>query len=510
METIIPGWPLYFKDRLYVGNLNSSVGIATCWLPKEVIVSELSSDSFSVCGQLYTKRGINPLVRNLLSNTRIRFLVVCGVDRQGSGEALLNLFEKGLEKRLGNDGNLESYYIKDDPESRLDKEISEESILKLIRSIEVLDMRGKSVSEIKKVVQELPTKEPYSSAEIFPEPKSDLKDAYPTDLAVFKVRRDKISEAWLDVLKIVLRFGIDTVGMYGVVKQVNNLCVVVENEDTKSPSLPDYLGFNDQSLFKYYEGFFNKNEDNLESYTYGERIYDWGGNINQYEEIVKKLKRYKYDRGAIIVLWEVNRDNFPPTGQEIKEKGQTKGWKVPCLVMISAQYLNDKLFLTAVFRNNDMFGAWVLNAFALRRFQETLCKELEIEPGPLITISQIAEIYEYDWDGAEKIVSANDSTSRTCIYDPRSYYTVKVDGKDILCEFFSPDGLRQLASFRVDGTKPKAARDLCALAIKDMLLSDLGSAADLGRQLAKAESAIKLGLVFEQDRPLSFSKAGKK
>ena len=53
--------------------------------------------------------------------------------------------------------------------------------------------------------------------------------------------------------------------------------------------------------------------------------------------------------------------------------------------------------------------------------------------------------------------------------------------------------------FTEDGTKPKAARDLCAIAIKDMLISELGAAADLGRQLAKAETAIKLGLEFQQD-----------
>jgi len=40
------------------------------------------------------------------------------------------------------------------------------------------------------------------------------------------------------------------------------------------------------------------------------------------------------------------------------------------------------------------------------------------------------------------------------------------------------------------------------MVLRDMLLSELGAAADLGRQLAKAETAVKLGLVFEQDQPL--------
>jgi hypothetical protein len=56
----------------------------------------------------------------------------------------------------------------------------------------------------------------------------------------------------------------------------------------------------------------------------------------------------------------------------------------------------------------------------------------------------------------------------------------------------------------MDGTKPKAARDLCGIIVKDMLISDLGAACDLGRQLAKAETAVKLGLDFTQDQPLRF------
>jgi hypothetical protein len=42
------------------------------------------------------------------------------------------------------------------------------------------------------------------------------------------------------------------------------------------------------------------------------------------------------------------------------------------------------------------------------------------------------------------------------------------------------------------------------MAIRDMLISDLGAASDLGRQLAKAETAVKLGLKFEQDNVLRF------
>ncbi len=89
------------------------------------------------------------------------------------------------------------------------------------------------------------------------------------------------------------------------------------------------------------------------------------------------------------------------------------------------------------------------------------------------------------------------------MYDSRSYYIVEVVSEEIHLTFMTPDGSQEIAKIVEDGKKPKVARDLCAMAINDMLISDLGAAADLGRQLAKAESAVKLGLKFEQDNLLS-------
>lgn len=488
-------WPVYFKDRLIVGDLDSNVGVATLWMPKENVADELGGDLFSVCGQLYTKRGINPLLRNLLANPKIRHVIICGPDRQGSGEALIKFFKEGVSEGK----------VTGDSEALIDKEISPEALDTLRRNIFVHDFRDCPIEKIKEYVQTLPTLEPYGEPQIFPEEKVELKSGFPGDKSVFKVRRDYIGDAWLDVLKIVMRFGVDTPGMYGKVKQVHNLAVVIEKESTVDPKLPSFLTFNKDSLQKYYQGFFSKNEDQSESYTYGERIFSWGGGIDQRALMAEKLKRFPYDRGAMAVLWETDRDNFPPRGTDTKQGGQTKGWKVPCLVMILAQCLGDELNLTAVFRNNDMYGAWPLNAFAIRKFQEELAKDIGKGVGSLTTISHIAEVYEPDWEMAAKTVDTNDSLDRTCAYDPRGYYTIRISGEDIEADFFSPDGATLLTTLSINGKKPKAARDLCAMAIKEMLISELGAACDLGRQLAKAETAVKLGLHFEQDQPLKLS-----
>jgi tetrahydromethanopterin S-methyltransferase subunit A len=46
------------------------------------------------------------------------------------------------------------------------------------------------------------------------------------------------------------------------------------------------------------------------------------------------------------------------------------------------------------------------------------------------------------------------------------------------------------------------AEDLCHAAIRMDLLTELAHAAYLGRELARAEAALRLGLQYEQDSPL--------
>jgi len=493
-------WPIYFKDRLIVDNLDSNVGVATLWMPRESVAAVLKKGSFSVCGQLYTKRGINPLLRNILANPKIRYLVVCGVDRQGSGEALIKFFKNGVEPRSDKSGELQGWKIIDEKEALINKEIPVEALELLRSNVRVLDFRAESLESIATKILTLKSLPAFAKPRVFDEPEKLAIKQYPSDVSVFKIRRDYIGNAWLDALKIINRFGIEIPGMYGKVKEVQNLSIIIEKEDPERPKFYDYFKFAQDGLDLYIKGFFEKSKGSS-SYTYGERIMDWDG-IDQAQIMTDKLKRFPYDRGALAVLWKPHKDNFPPSNEEIKQLGQTKGWQVPCLVIILGQCLGDSFNMTAVFRNNDIFGGWPLNAFALRSFQQKIARDIGKNLGSLTTISHIAEIYEIDWDDSLKIVAENNNLGRTCIYDPRSYYIVAVEKNEIVLTFMSPDGLTQLAQFREDGKKPKVARDLCAIALRDMLISELGAAADLGRQLAKAETAVKLGLKFEQDQPL--------
>jgi len=81
-------WPKYFRDRLIVGNPDSDSAIATLWTPMNVVAKMVDVSKVSVIGQLYTKRGINYLLRNVLLNPRIKRILLTGADLMGSGEEL--------------------------------------------------------------------------------------------------------------------------------------------------------------------------------------------------------------------------------------------------------------------------------------------------------------------------------------------------------------------------------------------------------------------------------------
>jgi len=530
-ETNLNTWPIYFKDNLIVGDLNSNVAIATLWTPKKLFSDRLDKSKYCVIGQLYTKRGVNFLLRNVLAHPTINTIIICGQDLMESSVSLKGLVENGVEQL--DDGKLKVIGVES---GYIDEQISLEAIELFRKNVKIVDLTGTvKFDDVEKAVLESFTPAcagrsgvlEWAKPQIFSDPDPASADSFPSELNLMKIQRPTIGQAWVQVLKHMLKFGRESEPVLfqrnngSIVKELNNLCVVVDDECPEDPQIYDFFNFTKTDLENYYKGFFNPKR-NSESYTYGERIFNYFddlipqiyekklfswfgertkeylefGGYNQLEHaVIRKLKRFKFDKGALISLWNPLIDNF-----NIKDRRE-----VPCLVQLQFAVFRYgdkyKLHLTAYFRTNDMFGAWPLNAFALRKLQKRVVDELpEVDSmGPLITISSIAQLYEDAFAPASEIVKKNDKYF--CKFDERGNYTVEVVGDEIKVIHISPTGL-PLNEYIKDGKENKVAMKLCNEIINNEGISDLGAAADLGRQLAKAETAVKLGLIFEQDQPL--------
>lgn len=456
-------WPVYFRERLWVGSLDNNVGIVTLWTPHRLVCESIPQENFSVAGQLYTKRGVDFIFRNVLANPRIRYLVVCGADRTGSGEALLN-FEV-LDKSL--------------------KGFAE--IIK--KKVKMIDLRGETRGEgVFKVIKTLKPLPSFGEPQILSEPKVEI-ECFPTDLSLIKVRRPTIGEAWIEVLKNLLKFGVKSEAVHhyfnrktNQYRELLNLTVVIEDEDPKDPTVYDFFPFKRQDLDNYIEAFL-KPERGDEPYTYGERLFNYGG-LNQVEKMVGKLKKFPFDKGALAVLWQPKIDNFP----------KRKPWRTPCLTLIQGQCFNHKFYLTAYFRSNDMFGGWPFNAFALRFLQKQIADRLGVGMGSLVTISNMAHLYEHDFSIAEKLVKENDKLY--CEWDPRGNFAIRVEGDLIKVEHLSPDGAL-LQKF-----EGKTAVEIYQKLDQCLTVSLLSHAFNLGSELQKAEIALRFKIPYTQDQPM--------
>jgi len=94
---------LPIEDKIYFGNLKSTVAVCTLSSMKlldEVVNSSLIS-KINVAGRLLSEnKGIDMLVRHVISNSEISVIILCGKDTMGHkpGHSLLCLHQNGIDK----------------------------------------------------------------------------------------------------------------------------------------------------------------------------------------------------------------------------------------------------------------------------------------------------------------------------------------------------------------------------------------------------------------------------
>ena len=96
--------PLYYSDRIRIVNPFGDVGIVTLWTPVKQALKTLgslidlspASSRIAVIANLYGN-GLPQMLRNLLWNPQITYLLAMGQNLSGSREELVNFFQNGLE-----------------------------------------------------------------------------------------------------------------------------------------------------------------------------------------------------------------------------------------------------------------------------------------------------------------------------------------------------------------------------------------------------------------------------
>lgn len=465
-------WPIYFKNNLHIGDTESSVGVATLWTKRELIGDHLDKSRYNLVGQLYSKKGINYIIRNILARPFIRHLVVCGSDLSGSGQALINFFNKGLDDDNKIIGVSDAY---------IEKEIDREAIEVFRKNVEIIDMREEQdPKKVEGVITKFQKEGQFAEPATFPEPPPPSTDRYPTDPAIFKIRGEKVADVWVEVLKNIMRFGaIKTTHYDDDMRELIGITTIITNEDPDGLYLPEWmLGLKQDEVWEYCKQYTTDKVQPGTPYGYGNRMRDMRGK-NQIEFIINRIKEERDDRGACAVSWNVDVD------LGIKQR--------PCILVVQALVQDDKLHILSYIRSNDMYQAWPRNNFGLLQIQKEISEGVGIPRGDLVVISASAHIYKKDWESANKIIKQE--MKLRCVPDSRGNVIITANQEKGLIEL-------SLLSPRGELVAQMEAKDSVEAFEKITMyewISQIGHAMDLGKQLGWADLALKYGFDFRQD-----------
>ena len=468
-----------FMEQLAYGTSNKGIGICVLWTRKELVATRVSSENYAVIGQLYSRhQGINSLVLNCLANKSLRYLVLTGVDLSGSGETLASLFTRGVSEtnRMipGNDNFV------------LDEGIPFEEFEAFRHNVELIDLRGVTdFSQLNQHLEKLEKKPVYGEDKTFSLSVPKAPEVFPSSLVGLQVSAGSVAQAWPLILDKVRTFGIIEDSEYDEKQQelLAFTSVIAAGDEVESVFDSQhywnrFFPFNRQELEEYIPQVTSAVEFQGVAYTYGQRLRK---PIDQIERIVEKIKTVPQSRRFVASTWDVESayDHASP----------------PCLVTVQFNVTNDKLYLTGYFRSNDMFAAWPKNAFALQELQKLVARECNLAVGDLVIFSQSAHIYEHDFAKAKEVIEKTKprfdwtpDPNGNLVITTRSgeiFVTHVNQGSKVLEEFH---GSTAIEIYRYIASKSK--------------ISVVSHALDIGCELQKAETALKLGIQYTQDKPL--------
>jgi thymidylate synthase len=472
---------------------HGQIAVVTGWTVRKSVAQHLSSQDYAVVGNLYSPtRGISPLIRNLLANPHVRYVVVINATKEdqnaGGCQCLLDFWRQGF-KRGKSDTGRDCWVINSSITGYIDMEITAEALENLRQNLQIQE--AKSVQQAVEIVKDYARKdriEPWGEPLIFPEVEI-VPTVLPGPRYGHRIEGKTIAETWIKILHRIKSTGtIRPTGYDGKWQELIDLMAVITDEPPNFyfPE-PNYLPIN-QEFLQEYIGQILDDAPYREGvkYTYGQRLRSWFKK-DQIEQVINKLIGEIDAASAVMSLWDV----------EDHEKGGS-----PCLNHIWVRVVDNELSLTATLRSNDMFAAWPANAMGLRALQQHIRDKIakhsdyNLTMGPLITISQSAHIYDDTWESVDWLIANQYSkiVRQRDFYDPSGNFLIEVESAWIVVKQTTPGSGELVATYT--GKNPlKLVREICA-ASPAIHPEHIGY---LGIELHQAYECLKTGKKYIQD-----------
>jgi thymidylate synthase len=484
---------LHFADRLTVINPQGSIGVVTLWSKVDYVIERFrragvdldpATSPIAVFGTLYGN-GLREMLRNLLYNPQIQTLFICGNNRSGSREELQKFFELGLEPvntslvqyrppavgiQVGPARIRETRRIIDDlvqpelfatiPELIWLEDTNEEQIGTEIFKSLLATWKPKSANQLERRQVPLPEVE---------------VQYFPSNPRGHVVVRDTPIDAWKELLYLLTRFGRRVNLKRGDRLELQHVKVVIEKPEFAAEKELHEVNIAPEKLRRYQADILRGELRPDETYNYGHRLRSYFG-LDTLAACADRLKVDPEDRKSYVALWDSARDLTVKEGH-------------PCLVSLFCRKFEGRLTLSAAFRTHNAMDAWLLNVYGLMAIQAWVAGEAGLAPGAIVVVSHSLGLDPRELDRALMIMGKRPFKVNL---DPMGYFRITLDGKEILVEHrFEDVTLREYRGNTAVYLQYQIARDVA--------LSDINHAIYLGRQLAKAEMALKSSREFVQD-----------
>ncbi|MCF7866573.1 thymidylate synthase [Candidatus Woesearchaeota archaeon] len=211
------------------------------------------------------------------------------------------------------------------------------------------------------------------------------------------IKNDALS-LWKESLRYVLSKGEDYKDNDGrVCREVFNFVMTLSEDATNIEGPIDLMRKSKIWIYPSKEELssimFKINQAPIYEYTYGGRIFNFSGQFDQVNEfIVPLLKKDFSSRRAVMSIYNPLQDS------DINNRN------TPGIIYLHFRIKENKLWVTAHIRSNDLFFGWPANLYQLYELQNSIAKELKIEKGKLTVISDSAHIFLDDQDRINEVV----------------------------------------------------------------------------------------------------------
>ncbi|MCF7872249.1 thymidylate synthase [Candidatus Woesearchaeota archaeon] len=213
-----------------------------------------------------------------------------------------------------------------------------------------------------------------------------------------EIVKDKTYDLWRAALDFVKTEGVDYRDNEGrTCREVSNLVLVLKNSvvgvDVPIDTMKKSKKWIYPSKDELSNIMFKEIQVPIYEYTYGGRIFNFAGQLDQINEfIVPLLRNDSSSRRAVIIVYDPMQDS------------QAINRNTPSIIYLNFRIKDHLLHLSAHIRSNDLFFGFPSNIYQLAKLLDFVSKELGVANGSISIISNSAHLFLEDLQDIEEVL----------------------------------------------------------------------------------------------------------